>query len=654
MYRPFIFVVITLLVTACSEPPAADQGDAATNSTSAENKAGAYSPDADASTDNRIPITRKDDLPRHTYQLDVPATSLYEPEQREALLTLARALRTDIEGDLARYDIQDNNTLQGLYASLGNVALLEGRWQDYLDYLALRRDLESKEANRLTMGLVGEAIVRAQFSEAEDKRAEIARWLSNQVSKLPWETVSDNIKSAKGSSEIISRALVLGGIESRVEPILEQSGGEMSFDIAASLVGTSFTIDWYLDHASIVRDVFTDAIEANQREKVDIWAARKVNLTADTEAQPVTIAIWDSGVDISLFAKPDQLWRNAAEIADNGIDDDNNGFVDDVHGIAWSLDSDKETDLLYPIGTFPRDEAVMRRESKGLSDIGFAIDSEEASELRQKMATLQQADVKGFIESLNMYANYSHGTHVAGIALEGNPFARLLVTRITFGHTILPQEPTVARAKKNATALGETIAYLQANGVRAVNMSWGGSLRGIESALEANNAGGDPESRKALAREIYSIVETVFKQAIVDAPEILFIVAAGNSDNDVKFDEFYPSSYDMPNVVTVGAVDEEGKETSFTSLGKVDLYANGFEVESYVPGGVRMAYNGTSMASPQVLNLAAKLLALNPELTTEELRTLLIDGADQVDLGQRKIRLMNPQASLALLDGGAE
>ncbi|MEM7000352.1 MAG: hypothetical protein AAF529_06160, partial [Pseudomonadota bacterium] len=220
MHKSFIFVVITLLVIACSEPPAADQGDAATNSTRTETAAGARSPDAEASADNRIPITRKDDLPRHTYQLDVPATSLYEPEQRQVLLTLAHALRTDIESDLARYDIQDNNTLQGLYASLGNVALLEGRWQDYLDYLALRRGLESKEANRLTMGLVGEAIVRAQFSEAEDKRAEIARWLSNQVSKLPWETVSDNIKSAKGSSEIISRALVLGGIESRVEPIL--------------------------------------------------------------------------------------------------------------------------------------------------------------------------------------------------------------------------------------------------------------------------------------------------------------------------------------------------------------------------------------------------------------------------------------------------
>jgi subtilisin family serine protease len=294
----------------------------------------------------------------------------------------------------------------------------------------------------------------------------------------------------------------------------------------------------------------------------------------------------------------------------------------------------------------------MRREQKGLSDNGFAVDSEEASELRQKMSTLQPSDVKDFLESLNMYGNYSHGTHVAGIALEGNPFAQLLTARITFGYSVIPDEPSVEQARKDAIALRESIDYFKANGVRAVNMSWGGSLRGIESALEANNAGGTPDQRKALAREIYSITETVFKQAIVDAPEILFITSAGNSDNDVKFDEYYPSSYDMNNVLTVGAVDQEGKETSFTSLGKVDLYANGFNVESFVPGGVRIAYNGTSMSSPQVLNLTSKLLALNPDLSTAELRQFLIEGADEVNLGDRKIRLMNPKASLTLMQGG--
>ena len=137
-----------------------------------------------------------------------------------------------------------------------------------------------------------------------------------------------------------------------------------------------------------------------------------------------------------------------------------------------------------------------------------------------------------------------------------------------------------------------------------------------------------------------------------DAPDSLFITSAGNSDNDVTFDEFYPSSYDYPNILSVGAVDEEGNETSFTSLGKVDVYANGFEVESYVPGGNRIKFNGTSMASPQVLNLAGKLLALDSALTTVELRQLIIDGGDIRQLESREIRLMNPQRSVELLMEG--
>jgi subtilisin family serine protease len=196
----------------------------------------------------------------------------------------------------------------------------------------------------------------------------------------------------------------------------------------------------------------------------------------------------------------------------------------------------------------------------------------------------------------------------------------------------------------------ETVQYFRDNGVRVVNMSWGGSLRGIEDALEANGAGDSPEARKAFARELFDITNDALRRAITDAPEILFVTSAGNSDNDVRFDEFYPSSYDYPNLLTVGAVDKAGDETSFTSLGKVDIYGNGFEVESYVPGGNRIAYNGTSMASPQVMNLAGKLLALYPQLTVAELKALILDAADEKALDSRTIRLLNPKASVALAE----
>ena len=157
----------------------------------------------------------------------------------------------------------------------------------------------------------------------------------------------------------------------------------------------------------------------------------------------------------------------------------------------------------------------------------------------------------------------------------------------------------------------------------------------------------DP-SKETMAREIFQIGDAALRKAISESTDILWVTSAGNSDNDIQFDEFYPSSYDYPNLLTVGAVDLAGDETSFTSLGKVDVYGNGFEVDSYVPGGNRIPFNGTSMSSPQVVNLAGKILALYPELSVAELKAAIIEGADEKTLETRSIRLMNPRASLEI------
>src|SRR5204862_425114 len=133
------------------------------------------------------------------------------------------------------------------------------------------------------------------------------------------------------------------------------------------------------------------------------------------------------------------------------------------------------------------------------------------------------------------------------------------------------------------------------------------------------------------------------------APEILFVAAAGNSNNDAAFAEYIPSGIDLPNVLTVGAVDQAGEETSFTSFGKnVDVHANGFEVESTLPGGERMKYSGTSMAAPNVTNLVGKLLALDPGLNVAALTDLIQRAATKSADG--RINLINPKRSLELLE----
>ena len=95
-------------------------------------------------------------------------------------------------------------------------------------------------------------------------------------------------------------------------------------------------------------------------------------------------------------------------------------------------------------------------------------------------------------------------------------------------------------------------------------------------------------------------------------------------------------------MITVGAVDQAGDRTSFTSFGKnVEVYANGFEVDSYIPGGDRLKFSGTSMASPNVANLAAKLFAVKPSLKPQEVVALIKQGAEKG--GRENFTLIHPK-----------
>lgn len=71
------------------------------------------------------------------------------------------------------------------------------------------------------------------------------------------------------------------------------------------------------------------------------------NLQVSGNAKPVTVAIVDDGVRVShRYLKP-FIWRNPKEIPDNRVDDDGNGFVDDVAG--WDI-SDGDADVAPPSG----------------------------------------------------------------------------------------------------------------------------------------------------------------------------------------------------------------------------------------------------------------------------------------------------------------
>lgn len=66
-----------------------------------------------------------------------------------------------------------------------------------------------------------------------------------------------------------------------------------------------------------------------------VGTEKAYELLKDRKPKKVVVAILDSGVDIDHEDLKDNIWVNEDEIPDNGIDDDKNGYVDDVHG--WNF-----------------------------------------------------------------------------------------------------------------------------------------------------------------------------------------------------------------------------------------------------------------------------------------------------------------------------
>jgi subtilisin family serine protease len=413
-----------------------------------------------------------------------------------------------------------------------------------------------------------------------------------------------------------------------IQPTVDKAGA-LSSDLAPILISAKYRLTASLPLKATLVDTYSRYLAAHKVDKPDIWAARDVQLPKGKRYSTVNVAVWDGGVDTSLFA--DRVVKDGGKPA----------------VIAFDRYAKPATGALQPIPSELRDRIPrLKSRLKGFSDLESNIDSPEASELKAFLATLKPDEYKAAMEELGLAGNWMHGTHVAGITLSGNPYARLVTGRIEFDWHLLPDPcPSRELAERDARNQQAYVDFFKRHHVRVVNMSWGGSVKGFEEQLELCNIGKTPDERKKIAREYFDIQKNSLIKAFSSAPEILFVTSAGNSNEDASFTEDIPAGISLPNLIAVGAVDKAGDEASFTSYGPTVLvHANGYLVESYMPGGDRIAESGTSMASPQVANLAAKILAVNPKLKPEEVIRIIRDTADKTPDGRRT--LVNPKKAL--------
>ncbi len=575
-------------------------------------------------------ISRAADLPSFTYSVSGTAEDLLTKE--ETFHPFAVQLRKDVESVLAEYDISDRGTRRGLLNVLLALDLLEGKDPEARRRLDEIAALEEKPDQKYMSGVVWRAVLDARRVSHDRRSVEYQRAFRESLRRtfdaMPFAVVEDRIKGMKTVAEVTTADFIVGRA-SAADPILKKSG-TLSSELAKLVPNARLALVESVPLRDIIVETCGGYLAAHKIEKADIWADRDVTLEAGKAYATVPVAAWDSGVDLAIYRGQLAMANGKPAV------------------LAYDLESRTTSDVLMPLPAAYR-ENLPRNMSrlKGFVDMQANLDTPEAAAVKKELAQLKAEQQQHWLEEWRATLYYAHGTHVAGIMLAGNPYARLVMARLSRDYKTIPDPcPSRERSLRTGRMYRDSVAFFRRNKVRVVNMSWGESVDRFERALELCGRGANAQERKQMARELFDIEAKALEAAFSSAPEILFVAAGGNFNNDASFNEFVPASLRLPNLLAVGAVDQAGDEAFFTSYGPtVVAHAKGVAVESYVPGGQKMRMSGTSMAAPNAANLAAKILAVNPKLTPPQVIEIIRGTADTTPDGRRF--LINPKKAIA-------
>lgn len=362
------------------------------------------------------------------------------------------------------------------------------------------------------------------------------------------------------------------------------------------------------------------------------------------EGKAVVVAVIDTGIDIKHEDLSDAIWVNDDEIPDNGIDDDRNGYVDDIHGWNFLGDSSgdqyelirllkKETDFENKSLAIEKYAEMISKE--GVKDTLPLIEKNLASDLYYYEKDVKQAKRLGWNArttgddpddfSQQFYGDGDvmpksddelHGTHVAGIiaAIRNNDLGMDGVSS-TAKIMCLRAVPNEGDEYDKDVAL--SIRYAADNGAQIINMSFGKDF--------------SPHSDKVREAVVYA-----------ESKGVLLVNAAGN--DGVNLDKVFSYPNDnfqnepevSSNFITIGAIGPVKNPlmiAPFSNYGKynLDLFAPGAVIYAPVPSNQYEALSGTSMAAPAASGVAAIVLSYYPKLSPKAVRKALMESVVEIN-----------------------
>ncbi|MCE2834852.1 MAG: S8 family serine peptidase [Chitinophagaceae bacterium] len=413
---------------------------------------------------------------------------------------------------------------------------------------------------------------------------------------------------------------------------------------------------------------------------ISVDKAYKSLLKDRKPAKTIVVAVIDSGIDTAHEDLKPVMWRNEGEIPGNGIDDDRNGYIDDVHG--WNFLGSKDG---RNVGKDSYEAARVYYRLKGRFGSGQTEVSSLNPTERHEYETYRKAkeQIESQAKEASMYVLF------LGNIVEKLPAADSML-RAAIGKDVFTgnelsklkaETPEIGKAKGTLLGLFQQTQQMEntnRNLIREITTFLEGERGKVEAARQAprnyrgevvgdnyediNDRGygnndlmaEDPSHGTHVAGIIGAVrdngkgVQGVADKKWVDeavryaeSRGVLLVHAAGNDAKNIDIEDNFPnpkfdndSARIASNWITVGASGPRGDgiAADFSNHGRaVDVFAPGVEIYSTLPGGNQYGnQQGTSMASPVVAGLAALILSHYPTLSHTQVKEVIERSATPV------------------------